>query len=250
MKVWTKINFHGDYHSHNIAQAVYGFRELGAEIIKYHKIDEIYDLVSREDIVLDYIDQIKTIFNKFNVEIPNLDYPVALSNYYGRTIWRDTINSINSNPEKWGIFVKPIREKAFTGKIIKDTSDLVGCGSCYENYEVYCSEILNIKREWRAFILYDELIDIRPYNGDYHYQYNTNVLDSVIKSFCRWEERPMACSIDFAVIEDGFGNKKTIVVEVNDAYALGCYGLNHIDYAKLISARWAQLLNRKDEYKF
>ena len=36
----------------------------------------------------------------------------------------------------------------------------------------------------------------------------------------------------------------------NDAYALGNYGLPHIKYAKLISARWSQLLDRKDEYKF
>ena len=51
-------------HSYNIANAMYGFRELGAEIVPYQKIDEIYDNVKREDIVLDYIDQCKSIFLK------------------------------------------------------------------------------------------------------------------------------------------------------------------------------------------
>lgn len=36
-------------HSINIATAMYGFREFGAEIIPYHTIDEIYDKVERED---------------------------------------------------------------------------------------------------------------------------------------------------------------------------------------------------------
>lgn len=43
---------------------------------------------------------------------------------------------------------------------------------------------------------------------------------------------------------------KTIFLEANDAYALGCYGLYHLDYAKMISARWSQLLNRQDEFAY
>lgn len=39
-------------------------------------------------------------------------------------------------------------------------------------------------------------------------------------------------------------------MEINDAYALGCYGLASVLYAKLISARWSELLGVKDEYKF
>ena len=65
------------------------------------------------------------------------DYPDILKPFFGRNIWKDTIDSISSNEEKWsaGYFVKPIRGKAFVGKIISSISDLVGCGNCYENYE-------------------------------------------------------------------------------------------------------------------
>ena len=31
---------------------------------------------------------------------------------------------------------------------------------------------------------------------------------------------------------------ETIFLEANDAFALGNYGLHHLDYTKLISARW------------
>jgi hypothetical protein len=266
MIVYAKVRSNGEYHSHNIAHAVYGFMEMGFEIRKYETIDEIYDTVTNEDIVLDYIDQCLTIFNKFGVKPYLPDYPHCLKEFLGRKIWTDTMDNINSNPDKWGIFVKPKKEKAFTGRVISKPADLIGCGSCYENYEVLCSEVLDIEREWRAFVYYDSIIDIRPYKGNWHIQYDSDVIDKVLDQFRTWENRPVACSLDFAVInttekvmsldsESDFITKmvpveKTIFLEANDAYALGNYGLHHLDYAKLISARWSQLLNRKDECKF
>lgn len=250
MKVWAKTRANGEYHSHNIAHAVAGFREMGAEIVKYEKIDEIYDLVTKDDIVLDYIDQCLAIFDKFGKR-PHLDdYPEVLKPYLGRKIWTDTINSINSNPDKWGIFVKPVKQKAFTGKVIDKPSDLIGCGSCYENYKVLCSNKLCIVREWRGFIYYDNLIDLRPYNGDWHYNYNPNIIEKVFNAFKSWEERPVACSLDFAVVLDRDGDPITVFLEANDAYALGNYGLHHVTYAKMISARWSQILDRQDEFNF
>ena len=51
-KIYLKTKFDNEMkmeipHSVNIANAMYGFRELGAEIICYHKIDEIYDRVTK-----------------------------------------------------------------------------------------------------------------------------------------------------------------------------------------------------------
>ena len=253
MKVWAKTrpNEHFTvFHSPNISHAVSGFRELGAEIVTYNTIDEIYQWVTPDDIVLDYIDQCLTIFDKFGKHPHLEDYPAVLSRYLKRVIWKDNINSINSNPDKWGVFVKPVKEKAFTGKVINGPADLVGCGSCYENYEVYCSQVLNIKREWRGFYYYDKLIDLRPYKGDWKYNYNPWVINEAILDFNTWEDRPVACSLDFAVIEDAGGEQHTIFLEANDAYALGNYGLHCIDYAKMISARWSQILDRPDEFHF
>ena len=250
MKIWAKIRANQDYHSLNIAHAVAGFKELGAEIVKYEKINDIYELVTKDDIVLDYIEQCLTIFHKFD-KIPQLEsYPEVLKNFMERKVWKDTINNINVNPDKWGVFVKPIKQKVFTGRVINGPADLVGCGSCYEDYEVLCTDVLNIKREWRGFVYYDKLIDIRPYTGDWHYNYNSAFIDRVMETFLTWKDRPVACSLDFAVIECNDGTYKTIFLEANDAYALGNYGLPHIKYAKLISARWSQLLDRKDEYNF
>lgn len=147
------------------------------------------------------------------------------------------------------MFVKPVKDKAFTGLVINEPRDLIGCGSCYENYEVICSDVLDIRREWRGFMVYDELVDIRPYKGDYHYCYEPKVIDQIVEAFRTIPDRPMGCSVDFAVIIKG-GKEQTIFLEMNDGYALGNYGLYHLNYAKLISARWSQLLDRQDEFDF
>ena len=253
MKVWAKVRYvNGQkfYHNHNISQAVHGFREMGAEITDYETIDEIYDLVEKDDIVLDYIAQCQVIFRKFGKEVHLEGYPEVLRPLMGRKIWMDTLDSINCNPDKWGVFVKPTEEKAFTGRVVRSTKDFVGLGSEYKNYEVICSEVVDIKAEWRGFIYYDKMVELRPYKGDWHYYFNPAIVDKAMELFASWKERPFACSLDFAVVKDERGVEKTIFLEANDAYALGCYGLDPIKYAKLVSARWSQILERPDEFDF
>ncbi|MGN1342950.1 MAG: ATP-grasp domain-containing protein [Traorella sp.] len=142
--------------------------------------------------------------------------------------------------------MKPVKSKVFTGKVIKSIQDLVGCGNYSEDYEVICSDALDIRREWRCFIYYDKIYDIRPYKGDYHYTYDPKVIDQILNDFRKWEDRPNACSIDIGVTADN----QTIFIECNDAYSLGSYGLVDYRYAKLLSARWAQIMEREDEFDF
>lgn len=259
-KVYMKTRFDKEMnmdipHSINIAAAMYGFRDMGAEIIPYHSLDDIYDMVKRDDIVLDYIHQCNEVFHKFNVTPVEEDYPDVLKPFLGRKIWTDTIENFSRDEEKWkkGYFVKPLKSKAFTGKIIDSISSLVGCGNQEDNYEILVSEPMNVKAEWRCFILYDEIIDVRPYGvlidssrKSYKYSYDSEVLQKMMEAFVTWDERPAACSMDICVTDD----KRTLLVECNDAYALGEYGLAGIYYAKMISARWSQLLSVEDEYRF
>lgn len=55
--------------------------------------------------------------------------------------------------------------------------------------------------------------------------------------FVDFSDAPNGYGIDFGVTDDG----RTLLIEVNDGYALGSYGMYYLDYAKLLSARWAEL---------
>ncbi len=258
--IWLKTKYNQEMemdipHSYNFANAMYGFMEMGAKIEKYQEIRDIYEKVNREDIVLDYISQCNAIFNKFGVTPYVPDYPEALEGFLGRKVWHDSIYSISCDEQKWsaGYFVKPVKDKVFTGHVIRSISDLMGCGCHSEDYEVLVSEPIDIISEWRVFIRYDQILDVRPYGmvmdrdrKSYYYHFDPEILKQMISAFSSWEERPAACSMDICFTKEG----RTLLVEMNDAYALGSYGLNSVLYAKFISARWSQLLGVTDEFNF
>ena len=234
--------------NYNIANAMDGALQCGVECIQYVILDEVLTDIEKGDLVLDGVDQVNYVLNKFGITLQNCDYPVVLEKYLGRKVWKDTINHINSNQNLWGNFVKPIKEKAFTGKVINSTKDLIGCGSCYENYEVYVSEPINFINEFRSFIYYDEVIDLRPYKGNYKNinKLNTLIIEQAMKDFVSWKERPNACAIDWGITD----RDQTLLIEMNYPYALGCYGLSSISYIKLISAFVSQVFNIEDELDF
>lgn len=59
-------------------------------------------------------------------------------------------------------------------------------------------------------------------------------------------DAPAGYAIDFGVTVDG----QTILIEVNNTCSIGSYGLYCVDYAKLISARWLELMDTEDLCNF
>jgi hypothetical protein len=49
---------------------------------------------------------------------------------------------------------------------------------------------------------------------------------------------PIACALDFGVSADG----RTLLIEANDAFALGAYGLDAVVYANMLEDRWLQIV--------
>lgn len=148
MKAYLKVKKDNNsglvvWHSHNFQKAINAFGELGCEVVPYYSLNDIYDEIEKEDIVVDYIQQCEEALKKFGVTDPHIiDYPDCLKPFLGRKIWKDTNNSIASDESKWsaGWFVKPTISKEFTGKIISSINDLMGCGAIEDVYEVLCSE--------------------------------------------------------------------------------------------------------------
>lgn len=254
MKVFARTKTIHDEHcgpipyNVNIATAIEGFHQMGVEILLYNKVDEIYDLYKKGDIVLDGVRQVEYCLSKFGITPCTLDYPDALKKYLGRKIWNDTIRNLNIEPSDKGYFVKSVKDKVFSGRVVYSQTDLIGCGSFLENIEVLCSETVDFIFECRGFVYYDELIDLRPYKGSWKHMnlINTTVIEEAMKDFKTWKNRPMACALDFGVTKDN----KTLLVEGNHAYALGCYGLSSNLYAKMISASVSQISSVNDECHF
>ena len=98
---------------------------------------------------------------------------------------------------------------------------------------------------------YDNLIDLRPYSGDFKYMkyMDTALIEKALEDFKTWEERPNVCSLDFGVIKDESGFK-TVFIEMNSFSATGCYGLHHLNYAKMINAYFSSAYGIDDDCLF
>ena len=242
MKAYIQTKPGGRFQNDNFFKAYLGFYEMGFETVTFSNNQELITS-NIEDVVVGYVGTVRSRLSDFGIIVPEDDYPEELTKYVGRKIWKSTINEINNNPDLWPVFVKSVRNKRITGVVVREPKDLIGCGSCYENPEVLCSEIVNFKAEWRVFIRYGKILDVRPYKGDWRLHFDPDVIENCVKEHTL---APAGYAIDFGITDDG----RTLLIEVNDGYALGSYGLFYIDYAKLLSARWAELTNTEDECNF
>lgn len=226
----------------NALLAKEGFRQMGFEIIDFETIEEINS--QPEDIIVGGIQEVQAILSRFEIFPEEINYPKELESYLGRKISISSVNTIASNPDLWNVFIKPSKiSKKFTGVYVKSAKDLIACGDQFEDTEVFVSEPVTFLNEWRCFVRYGKILDVRPYRGNWRYLYNPDVIEKAVQDYTT---APAGYGIDFGVTNDG----RTLLVEVNDGYSLGAYGLSLFDYAKLLSARWAQLTNTEDFCNF
>lgn len=242
MKVYVQSFSNGVPHNYNFMNAWQGFREMGFEVIPFIDYEGLCSS-ERSDIIVGYVNTVRNRLNDLGITAPEMDYPQELNKYLGRRIWKTAMSAVSNNPKCWPVFVKPLEDKQFTGVVVRSTKDLIGCGIVGVNQDVYCSEIVDFVAEWRCFVRYGRILGVRSYKGDWKAHFDPVVIENAVKEFTK---APKGYAIDFGLTKDG----RTLLIEVNDGYALGCYGLFYLDYAKLLSARWAELTGTEDECAF
>lgn len=245
MKAYIQTNKNGEYYSVNGFIANEGFNLLGWETVKFTDIMEIKDN-NPEDIVVGGISNVRKHLEVlgFKRRQEEIDYPDSLSKYFGRKIWTSTIQELFKNNQDWNVFIKPKDiTKLFAGKIVKEYKDFIGLISQNEDMNIWCSEIVEFITEWRCFIRYGQILDIRYYKGDWDSKLNLSVVKSAISDYI---DAPASYAMDFGIDKDG--NMK--LVEINDGHSLGTYGISSLNYAKFLSARWSELTETKDALKY
>ena len=138
------------------------------------------------------------------------------------------------------LFIKPIEIKLFSGLILDGMQH-----SCLSNlpnetkvmtYEPFKSKIVS---EWRLYIHNDKLVDSRNYSGEFtvspNYEYAKEVIENNEGKF------PCAYTLDIAILE----NDENVVVEFNDMWAIGNYGIPNDIYLRLLRDRYFQILSIK-----
>lgn len=234
------VRYFGAYpESINSATAQFGFNELGMKIIPFQGFGDIETDVDcgPEALVHGFIGDVYGALDKLKLpRPPSIDYPQELAGFFGRKIWTGTLEAIQDKglyPPP-GVFVKPRALKLFTGFVWQGTRACrLHLASYPKETEVFFADPVKIVSEYRCFVLDGEILDVRRYKGDWSLAPSRRLVDACVLLYQPYR----AYAIDFGVLEDG----TTVVVEVNDAFALGSYGLHPVLYARMIEARWEEL---------
>lgn len=216
--------------------AYLGFREKQANIIFFEDIEEVP--TSKYNIVVAYIEDTNKYFERLGLPPKMaLNIPNELEKYTGRKIRYMTMKEFKEDSEI-PIFVKPARKsKEFVaGVLTKQSSKELFFKDHSDDTPVLVSEVVDFVSEYRGYVIDGELKGIKHYLGDFRIFPDMKVVDNAIADY---KTQPAGYSIDFGVTSDG----RTLLIECNDGWSLGNYGLNDTTYSTLLSKRWLQLMN-------
>ena len=166
-----------------------------------------------------------------------LDYPEELKSFLGRTVYETTFGEFRDKKHNGPVFVKPSQDhKLFTGLVWEGTREQrYLLGPVQNNVPVWVSGVVNFVAEYRTFIMDGEILDCRRYKGDWSKAPNRKIVEQAVEKMKG--AAPVAYCLDFGVTPDG----ATLLVEANDGFAMGPYGLAPPQYACMIASRWRQL---------
>lgn len=231
--------FQGRPWNHECRVASYGFRDLGVETVLFTTNEE-FDTRNPEDVVVGGTIIVWHALNQRGISFGHRDYPVELNSFLGRQIKQIQLKDLRN--EALPVFIKPVEEKTAPGIVVNSWADLWEYERLGQDTEIYCSEIVHFVSEWRCFLLYRHIVGIHFYYGDPNTECDWDIITSAVKAF---PNMPSGCALDFGVTDDGH----TLLIEMNDGFSLGTYGLDATLYARLLTARWAELNGTEDIFR-
>lgn len=198
------------------------------------------------DLVIGGVEPIRFALNQLGIKPPdNIDYPDQLYSYFHRTITKSTLKAAHSligKNDKFTppVFIKPLQgHKLFDGHVLRTYRDTIKTASFYDqNPEIWLSSEVNFLSEFRCFVQENKVVGMMHYKGNPLILPDPDIIRGMVKSYRH--DSPIAYGLDVGVLSNH--TQSTALVEINDGFALGCYGLNPFMYLDFITARWKQLM--------
>jgi hypothetical protein len=216
---------------------------LGIEVVPYlaKQIQRRQLPLTRDSFICGDMDAMHGAMKQLGIEppVPN-DFPTSLARYFRRKVWRSSIRALEHALEEGReIFAKPAgRRKRFTGRVFTSPADRYYLSGTSAQEPLWCSEVVRWISEFRVYVIHGEVVSINPYQGDASESLCESTLRDAIEAFTGSGEAPAAYGIDFGVLDTG----ETALVEANDGYSLGAYGIDAESYTRLLFTRWEELL--------
>lgn len=249
--------FDGCYAAHE------GAEHRGLKVIMFEDIMEVparrYKSYTSDGniLVVACIEDTEKYLERLGVEIPkSINVPQFLIDrkYVNRKLSYMTLNEFKTFELDKPMFVKPLyKVKAFPSGVNTQRNMLPILLSDYTgswDIPVLVSEVVDMVSEYRVYVSKNrgQIIGMRHYQGNEMLFPDVEHIRMVVNELCNSGEMPATFSADFAVIKNhsyhdrsNYGNYRTELIEVQDAWAIGAYGLDGNKYLSFLMERWAEL---------
>ncbi len=238
-KVFVEKTIDGEFYNQNCFIACDGFKLRGYEVVffNFEQLAAVQLEITKDTPVIGTIRSAKMGFKLVGCEAPpNVDIPEGLEWAAKRKCWTTTIGEVR-NLKDVPIFIKPlVQQKVFTGHTVKNFADLIKTSYLDDEFQVMAQEVIKIDSEWRFYVLEEKIVGCGSYNGNPTIFPNTEFVNKVLSGY---KNIPVACSIDIGVMNSG----DSVLIEVNDGYSLGNYGVPSLIYSKMMEKRWDEIVS-------
>ena len=110
-------------------------------------------------------------------------------------------------------------------------------GGVPQSEEVWCSEVVSWVSEWRLYVAGGRVLHAGHYDGNPDVKPSPDVVEEALGLISAQDGCPSSYALDLGVL----GNGETALVEVNDGYGIGAYGIDAELYYSFLKARWDEL---------
>lgn len=193
-----------------------------------------------DDVLVGSVEATVAFWKELNFEIPSyIGYPVEFENALSRAI---TLCMFEDMDLEFPCFIKPAKDvKLFTGFVIENMASYkqlhLTCPELKPETVVYVSEVIDFVSEYRCFVHNGELVGMKHYAGDYTIFPEMGQVREMLK--IKWPNMPVSYTLDVAVDDGGW----VYLVEINDFWAIGGYGLDGKTYVRMLVDRFQEIKN-------
>lgn len=144
------------------------------------------------------------------------------------------------------LFIKPVETKQYgISGLILDGMKYTILNDVSEETKFYAYQPFAKKliSEWRIYVHRHKMVDARNYSGDFCEMFNRTYANYVINQ--NKLDFPIAYTMDIGIFEeeDGVQMPENVVIEFNDMWAIGNYGMPNDLYLQLLKDRYYEIKN-------
>lgn len=176
-----------------------------------------------------------------NILVPSAIDIKPFSTFLRRNWYTTEVETFLKENVEWPAFVKPYKDiKAFTGTQVLSKSDAELVLRDFTG-ELMVQQVVDpIFSEWRVYVNRKKVVGIKHYKGDHLIFPNKYDIRRVV-DFAIENLDNVSFTLDFGVFNYS-GEPLTFLIEPNDGWAIGNYGLEPEDYLRFCEDRWKQLI--------